>query len=99
MRQLELRQLQGNNGIIDYRDILLIVVTRHPQGITLDTMEMALRVKAALTKSAAGGTLKLEDADWETLVSYLKVYPFAIADENLVTMYNDVINAASVEIK
>lgn len=97
MKLIELKQLPGDNGTIDYREILLIVVTRHPQGITLDAMEKILRVKAALTK--ADNTLKLEDADWETLVGYLKVYPFGVADENLIRMRDDVLNAQEVEIK
>jgi len=99
MKQIELKQLPGDNGIIDYRELLLIVATRHPQGITLDAMEKVLRVKFSLAKTTSGGMLKLEDADWETLVGYLKVYPFGIADEALVQMRDDVLGAETIEVE
>ena len=99
MKQITLKQLPGDEGILDYREMLLVVATRHPHGITLDAMERVLRVKSALKKTAPGGVLKMEDADWDTLISYLMVYPFGISDDNLITMRNDVVKAEKVEIE
>jgi len=97
MKQIELKQLQGDGGlVIDYRSVLTDVIKHHPQGITLDEMGKALRVLNTL--KTAGDVLKLEDADWETLVGYLRAYPFGIVDEKLLELKADVENAEEIKL-
>jgi len=96
MKRFELKTLQGDGVIVDYKSVLIDVVKRHPNGITLDEMGKALRVINAIKDATT--EIRLEDADWETLVAYLKVYPFAIVDEKLLTMKDDVEKAETVKI-
>ncbi len=98
MKQIKLKQLQGDNGlIINYKTVLLDVARKHPYGIKLDDeMGKALRVLKAVR--ASNDILKLEDADWEALVGYLNAYPFAVVDEKLLELKADVENAEEVKI-
>lgn len=97
MKQIELKVVEGENGLkVDYKDLIINIAKIHPQGITVADMEKAVRVITAARK--ANGVLKLEDADWETLKTYLSVYPFQIVDEALIQFKNDIHNAPNAEI-
>lgn len=98
MKQIKLKQLQGDNGlVVNYRSVLMDVIKRHPQGITLDEMGKALRVWNALNNSD-NNILKLEDADWETLIGYLKAYPFGVVDNTLLELWHDVESAEEIKL-
>ena len=96
MKQIELKRVTMDDGsILDYRSILEEVAKRHPQGITVDEMEKAVRVLAALKRAV--DAVKLEDADWEILKQYLAVYRFGIVDVALIQFRDDVRNAPTIE--
>lgn len=96
MRQIELKKIQGEEGVYDYKRLILDIARTHPRGITIADMEKAVRVISRV--QAANGVLKLEDADWEVLKSYIQNYPFAIAAPELLQFWKDISEAPEVEI-
>lgn len=98
MKQIVLKTLTTDEGkILDYKSTLIDVCRTHPQGIRVTEMEKAVRVLGRLR--SANGIVKLEDADWETLCTYIENFPFVLADEAIIQMRDDVKNAQVVEVK
>ena len=96
MKQIELKVVSTEMGMIDYKRLILEISRSHPQGITIPEMERAVRVITRARES--NGTLRLEDADWETLKTYIQVYPFAYASEELLQFWRDVVEAEEVQV-
>lgn len=98
MKQIELKHVVSDDRtiVLDYRETILAISRNHPEGIKVADMEKAVRVISAVKK--ANGVLRLEDADWETLKTYVSVYPFAFADEVLIQFKLDIDHASEVEV-
>jgi poly-D-alanine transfer protein DltD len=98
MKQIELKRVESEDQTVrlDYKELILQISKTHPQGITIDQMEKAIRV---ITKTkSANGVLNLEDADWETLKAYIQAYPFAIADPLILQFAKDVSEASEAKV-
>ena len=97
MKQIELKVLTGDDGlVVNYKEVITMAARLHPRGITIDDMEKAVRVLSAVKR--ADGVLKLEDADWEVLKTYIKVYPFSVVDETLIQFKKDIDSAPTIEV-
>ena len=97
MKQIELKVVPTEAGVLDYRKLILEISRTHPHGITIPEMEKAVRVIARARD--ANGILLLEDADWETLKTYIQGYPFAYASKELLQFSKDISGAPEAELE
>jgi hypothetical protein len=80
------------------RDLLLLIVLecRHKGGILIAELEARARIKRAIeatTAASPGVMLKTEDC--ALLLALYNAFPFAIVDENLLVIRDDIVNAGA----
>jgi hypothetical protein len=75
------------------KDVLTEILSRAPQGMNIDEMRRRMRVLDLLEKNQSE-TLSLEDADWQMVKQLYVSHPFAMAHKDLLTIGDDVENAA-----
>ena len=95
MKHVPLRSLDDEElGAIRTADVVRQVI-RQPlnreKGADIEELRKGIRIFDAL--DAANGSLELEDADWEHLVSKLKAMQWGLVDRRLVQIVDDVLKA------
>lgn len=97
MRKIELKK----EGTISPRHLLDAVVKSPSPGMAgIDYAEQRRRMRLldAVEKIGdEGGTLELEDADFDLLARLLKVYPFQLASAELVRFIDSVCDAPALK--
>lgn len=99
MKQIPLRTTLGKNGMpdLDWR-VILEQVIRQPlnqqQGADIEEIRRGVHILDALD-AAKGGTLLLEDKDWEHLVEKTKAMHWGVVDRRLIQFTDDILNAQS----
>ena len=102
MRRIELKTItvaepiEGMPSVIDYREQFITVLRLPLQGMTIDQMELPLRILPKLR--ASNGTVALEEEEHKYLLDRLNAMQFRVVMPELVEMRNAVKDARSVEI-
>jgi|SRR5262245_20133887 len=99
MRQIELKTItiadrtEGMPDSLDYRDQLLQLLRIPAQGLTIDQMEVPLRIIRKLR--ASNGAVTLEEDEYKFLLELLNSTQFRIVAPEIVEM-RDALKAAPV---
>lgn len=86
-----------DRGTFKAREVIVQIVRTPGAGtpINFDEMNKRIRVIEAVEKAdkAEGTVLSLEDADYQTLLAAMLVFPFGVADPDLFALLTAIKNA------
>jgi hypothetical protein len=100
MRQIELKTVEleekfaGLPDRLDYREQLLQLLKIPVEGLTIDAMELPLRILSKLRQ--ANGSVRLEEAEFKYLLDTLNAMQFRYVFPELVAMRDAVRDAPEV---
>jgi hypothetical protein len=82
---------------LNYRREFLRMVEIIPEGVTASQMDSAIKVARKLRDTPDGGTVFLEDAEWEYLKQRAETHKFSLVAPEIVEMIAALRNAKTCE--